>query len=86
MFDINDEGETFYIIIKGICSVLIRNPKIRDWYANWIQYRKLLQWKLEDFDPRMVIAKKEAEEKYEMQIKHEFENQIQGKMKDTFEK
>lgn len=36
VFDIGDEGETFYIIIRGICSVLIRNPKIRDWYANWI--------------------------------------------------
>ena len=29
--NLGDVGETFYIIIKGTVSVLVKNPLIKDW-------------------------------------------------------
>jgi len=31
VFKWGDAGDKFYIIIKGLCSVQIPNPKIKDW-------------------------------------------------------
>lgn len=61
VFDYGDEGDKFYIIIKGTCSVLIRNPKIREWYHQWIQYQKLLAWKEDKFDRRVEKVRQEKE-------------------------
>lgn len=68
VFEYGDIGNTFYVIIKGTCSVLVRNPQIRDWYFEYQNYRKLLEWKENIFDPKVEQVKKNRMEDYNHDI------------------
>lgn len=57
VFELGDYGNTFFVIIKGVCTVLIRNPQINEWYSNRKYYKKLLAWKKEEFDHKVKEAK-----------------------------
>lgn len=39
--NIGDEGDSFYILIKGTVSVLVKNPAIKDWNIEQKYYKKL---------------------------------------------
>lgn len=52
LFHYGDIGNTFYVIIKGICSVMIRNPKIKEWYADYQHFKNLLEWEKNEFKPK----------------------------------
>ena len=39
VFCYGDIGKTFYIIIQGTCSVKVRNPKIKEWYAEYQRFK-----------------------------------------------
>lgn len=64
VFNIGDIGHTFYIIIKGTCSVLIRNTKIKEWYSDYKHYKDLLSWKKKEFDPKCEQIKETHMENY----------------------
>lgn len=53
---------TFFLIIKGSCSVQIPNPEIRNWKAKRLDYEKLMDWKKYDLDPKIERAKKARQE------------------------
>jgi CRP-like cAMP-binding protein len=59
-----DAGDKFYIILKGVVSIHIPNPAIKDRIHNWRKYNKLKKWKLSEFDPRVEISKKDQEDGY----------------------
>ena len=48
-----EKGEKFYVIIKGVVSVQIPNPLIKDRQQKYRYYQTLLQWKSEQFDPKV---------------------------------
>jgi hypothetical protein len=58
VFGYGDIGNTFYVIIKGTCSVLIRNPKIKEWYVEYQHFKKLLEWKKKEFNPKCEKIKR----------------------------
>lgn len=45
-----DVGDKFYIIFKGIVSVFIPNPSIKEWFTKRKHFLKLLKWKEEIFE------------------------------------
>ena len=59
VFEYGDQGSTFYVIIKGTCSVLVRNPQIREWYSDRKYYKRLVKWKEEKYDPKINELKKQ---------------------------
>ena len=40
-----EHGETYYIIIKGVCGIKTPNPTIKDWNSKYNDYQTLLKWK-----------------------------------------
>ena len=52
VFEYGDIGEQFFVVIKGIVEVLIKNPAIKKWDIVRNDYEKLLKWKKNDFGPR----------------------------------
>lgn len=68
------EGNKFYIILKGVVSVLIPNPDVGNYIdtsggMSYVMikrdYNNLLRWKKEVFDPKMDVAKKKTYELYQ---------------------
>jgi signal-transduction protein with cAMP-binding, CBS, and nucleotidyltransferase domain len=57
-----DDGDKFYIILKGVVSVQIRNPRIQDYRLQEREYNKLKEWKRDEFDPKLKV---ELENKYQ---------------------
>tara|TARA_B110000285_G_C15055044_1_gene579102 strand:+ start:123 stop:725 length:603 start_codon:yes stop_codon:yes gene_type:complete len=57
-----DEGDKFYIILKGVVSVQIQNPSIKDYRLVERDFNKLKEWKKDEFDPKL---KSELENKYQ---------------------
>ena len=57
---------------------------MKDWFQHWGQYQRLKKWKEQEFDPKVKIAKKEAEENYLEQLKDEFQYRIKSKLKSIF--
>lgn len=55
IMNLGDQGDTFYILIKGAVSVLVKNPQIKDWNIEYKYYKKLKAWK-EQFDVRAKEA------------------------------
>jgi|APSaa5957512535_1039671.scaffolds.fasta_scaffold227553_1 signal-transduction protein with cAMP-binding, CBS, and nucleotidyltransferase domain len=45
VFEINSTGETFYIILKGVVRVMVKNPSVRDWGLEFKYYSQLKEWK-----------------------------------------
>ena len=37
-------GDKFYIMLKGIASVIIPNSAIKDRAVKWREYKSLLEW------------------------------------------
>ena len=59
VMNIGDQGDKFFIIIQGVVSVQIHNLTIPQRMFKRREYDKLLQWKRDEFDPKVEIAKKE---------------------------
>ena len=79
VFGIGDVGNTFYIIVHGTCSVQIRNPKIKDWYGQYQEYKQLLEWKEKIFDPKCEKVKEQHIENYQSsknRLTHQFDKMI----------
>ena len=62
-----DLGSTFYILMKGLCSVHIPNPAIDGWKLRYREYKSLKQWK-ESFDEKVEKAKNEYYESYQAEM------------------
>ena len=52
-----DQGHLFYVIIKGAVTVQIPNPSIKNRTFLWREFKRLTQWKKEEFDQRVEEAK-----------------------------
>lgn len=59
-----ETGTKFYMIIKGVVSVEVRNPQIQDWTVAKRDYEKLKAWKRVNLDPRILKAKNDTYEQY----------------------
>ena len=66
----DEHGETFFIIIKGVCQVQIPNPTIKDWKSRHKDYQTLLSWKESHFDHKIEEAKRITYERY-LELKRE---------------
>jgi hypothetical protein len=53
VFEFGEFAENFYVIISGVVSVQIRNPKIKNWAEQRNSFKMLLEWKEKVFDPRV---------------------------------
>jgi len=53
-----ETGNSFFIILKGIVSVLIPNPKIKNWRIRRIQYKLDMEW-LDKFEEKYFTKKAE---------------------------
>jgi hypothetical protein len=63
VFEYASIGSTFYIILKGTCTVWIPNKSvIKDWNDSYRHYKKLLAWKENEHDPKLEEAKRVHEE------------------------
>ena len=63
VFEYASIGSTFYIILKGTCTVWIPNKSaIKDWNDSYRHYKQLLAWKENDHDPKLEEAKRVHEE------------------------
>ena len=56
IFEYGDIGEKLYIIIKGLVSVRIPNPSIKDWVLKRKHFMALMEWKREHLDPKIDEA------------------------------
>jgi hypothetical protein len=68
VIDYGEVGDNFYILLKGVVSVQIPNPAIRDRAVKRKDYDKLLAWKKEEFDPRAEKAREEHLETYQKEV------------------
>ena len=67
----------------GSASVLIRNPKIKEWYAEYNDFKKLLEWKKNEFIPKCEAIKHQHIEDYntlDKKITHNINRQITKKV------
>jgi len=62
-----DIGRTFYILMKGLCSVQVPNPAIDGWKLRYREYNSLKQWK-ESFDEKVEKAKNDNYEDYQAEV------------------
>ena len=67
VLEINTSGDAFYIILKGIVRVMVKNPQIKDWNFHYKYFKKLKAWKVK-FDKRVEKTKNERFEKYQQEI------------------
>ena len=56
MCQYGEVGDKFFIIIKGLVSIKIRNPTMKDWNVQWKRYNNLIDWKNEFFEPQVDLA------------------------------
>ena len=80
VFEINSTGETFYIILKGIVRVMVKNPSVRDWGMEYKYYTQLKEWK-KKFDVKADQVEKERMEEYQLDIKKKQEEERYQKSK-----
>jgi CRP-like cAMP-binding protein len=52
-----DENDKFYVILRGVVQVLVPNPAIKGRALLYREYKNLLQWKKEEFDPLVELSK-----------------------------
>ena len=52
-----DENDKFYVILRGVVQVLVPNPAIKGRALLYREYKNLLQWKKEEFDPLVELTK-----------------------------
>ena len=62
VFEYGNEGDLFYIIIKGLVSIKIPNPTISDWRMHRKRYDDLIEWKTKKFERRKDKAIRERYE------------------------
>ena len=65
MVNQGERGDKFYIILQGIVTINIKNPKIPDWKARNQDLKYLLKWKSTVFDPKCEQIKKELKDSEE---------------------
>lgn len=47
VFNYGDDGDQFYIILKGAVTVQVRNQTLKNWKQQRLIYQRLLKWKVE---------------------------------------
>lgn len=60
-----DNGNKFYIILKGVVSVQIPNPNMPDRALYERDFENIKKWMRNEFEPRVKIAKENAIEAYQ---------------------
>ena len=80
VFEINSQGETFFIILKGIVSVMVRNPAIKEWNSEFKFYQELVEWK-QKFDKKAKKAETDRMENYQNEMKMKQETERYNKSK-----
>jgi len=80
VFEINSTGDEFYIIMKGIVRVMVKNPTVRDWGMEYKYYGQLKEWK-KKFDIKAKQVEKERMEEYQLDIKEKQEEERYQKSK-----
>ena len=68
VFEIDTQGETFFIILQGLVSVMVRNPAIKEWNNEYKYYKELVEWKTK-FDIKAKKAEAERMENYQNEMK-----------------
>lgn len=56
LFNYGDEGDQFFVIVKGSVKVHVRNQTLKNWKQQRVVYQRLLDWK------------KELDKKYEAKL------------------
>jgi hypothetical protein len=59
-----ESGNKFYIILKGVVSVQIPNPNLKDRALCERDFNNIKKWMKEHFEPRIAAAKEDQFEKY----------------------
>lgn len=59
VFEYGDVGDKFFIIIKGLVSIKIPNPTLKEWRLERKRFENLLEWKTEFLEPLMDAAIKD---------------------------
>ena len=72
-----EDPNKFYVILKGTVQLLDPNPAIKDRTLLYREYRNLIKWKKEEFDPLVALAKIEIQDSY---IKDLANKQIQNRL------
>ena len=62
-----DKGDTFFIILQGVLSVKIPNPKILEWRQQFKKFNQLKNWENTEFKKRIDEAKRERLESYQLE-------------------
>lgn len=71
-----DIGDKFYIILKGVVSVKVPNPAIKNRYSLWKEYQQLKEWKENVFDLRVRQAEKKRKDSILQHSKTQIKNKI----------
>ena len=74
-------GHEYFLIIKGVASILVPNPVISNWKMQQTEFDELLKWEREDFKPRMEIARQHHWDNYYDTIKDKNKHMDQKKIK-----
>lgn len=53
-----EPGDKFYVIIQGVCSVMLPNSAINNWDFQIKDFNNLQSWKNDVFDPKVEEFKK----------------------------
>jgi PAB1-binding protein PBP1 len=80
VFDINSTGDEFYIVMKGVVRVMVKNPSVRDWGIEYKYYGQLKEWK-KKFDIKAKQVEKERMEEYQLDMKQKQEEERYQKSK-----
>lgn len=57
IYNYGEEPDKVYIILKGVVQLLAPNPAIKGRALLYREYKNLQQWKKEEFDPLVEVAK-----------------------------
>ena len=52
-----DIGDKFYVIIKGVVSVHVPNPAIKDRAVKYRNFQNLMEWRDNEFQKKVEEAK-----------------------------
>ena len=79
VIEFGDQGDNFYIILKGVVAIEIPNPNIQDRDIKWKDFQMLKKWKEDDFDPRAADMKEKYMREYQIkdELKKNMEKEIQ---------
>lgn len=65
VFNYGEAGDKFYIILRGVLSIITPNSTIKDRAVKFKDYQMLLEWKENEFDKKAKSCKREHYDGYQ---------------------